>query len=136
MPAKEQPSMDSPLPGARAALVLLLAINLFNYIDRQVLAAVVTPIPEEVFPEGAPVNDGSWAGSVVHWLQDELGFNPKNALIGSLALAFMASYMLLAPLFGWLAERTSRWMLVAIGVLLWTLATGASGWAPTFGLLF
>ena len=29
------------LPGARAALVLLLAINLFNYIDRQVLAAVI-----------------------------------------------------------------------------------------------
>ena len=28
------------MPGARSAFALLLAINLFNYIDRQVLAAV------------------------------------------------------------------------------------------------
>src|SRR5437868_1952168 len=41
-----------PLPGARAALVLLLAINLFNYIDRQVLAAVEPEIEEHLFPGG------------------------------------------------------------------------------------
>ena len=29
-----------PAPGARSALILLLGINLFNYIDRQVLASV------------------------------------------------------------------------------------------------
>src|SRR5262245_33188859 len=33
-------AVSAPLPGARSALLLLLAINLFNYIDRQVLAAV------------------------------------------------------------------------------------------------
>jgi len=36
------------LPGARAALILLLTINLFNYIDRQVLAAVVEDIEKEL----------------------------------------------------------------------------------------
>ncbi len=30
----------TPLSGARTALFLLLAINLFNYIDRQILAAL------------------------------------------------------------------------------------------------
>jgi len=33
-------STTTVLPGARSALALLLAINLFNYIDRQILAAV------------------------------------------------------------------------------------------------
>ena len=31
---------DTPLPGARLALIMLLSINLFNYIDRYILAAV------------------------------------------------------------------------------------------------
>jgi len=34
----------APMPGARVALLLLLSINLFNYIDRQVLAATVENI--------------------------------------------------------------------------------------------
>ena len=32
--------LSRPIPGAYMALGLLLAMNLFNYIDRQVLAAV------------------------------------------------------------------------------------------------
>ena len=28
-----------------------------------------------------------------------------------------------------------RWVIIGIGVILWSLASGASGWAPTFGLL-
>src|SRR5438309_11222905 len=42
-------SPASPLPGARAALVLLLCINWFNYIDRQVLAAVVPKIKQAFY---------------------------------------------------------------------------------------
>ena len=37
-PAPSSPARGSVLPGARSALLLLLLINLFNYIDRQVLA--------------------------------------------------------------------------------------------------
>ena len=40
---------NTPFPGARLALGLLLAINLVNYLDRQVLAAVVRPIKETFF---------------------------------------------------------------------------------------
>jgi MFS family permease len=47
-------------------------------------------------------------------------------------MAFMAVYMVGAPVFGRLAERRSRWMLVGIGVILWSLASGASGLAGGF----
>ena len=51
-------------------------------------------------------------------------------------MAFMVLYMVGAPVFGRLAERHSRWALVGIGVVLWSLASGASGLAATFfGLL-
>src|SRR5438105_15155117 len=40
------PAPSAAVPGARLALALLLIINLFNYIDRQVLASVVHPIEQ------------------------------------------------------------------------------------------
>src|SRR5688500_18742213 len=103
---------DGVVPGARSSLILLLLINLFHYIDRYVLAAVEPKIREEFFAPDDP-----------------------NALakMGSLATAFMVSYMVAAPLFGWLADRMSRWLLVGVGVILWSLASGGSGLAPVFG---
>jgi MFS transporter, Spinster family, sphingosine-1-phosphate transporter len=129
----DKPSSDSrqsPLPGARTALVLLLSINLFNYIDRQVLAAVVPYIR----PLAQNLGDSPLA-NLLNGLQRLLGSNPENALIGLLAMAFMVTYMVAAPLFGWLAERASRWLLVGVGVILWSLASGGTGLAPTFGIL-
>src|SRR5688572_8788558 len=111
-----QDNRAEPLLGARPALILLLSINLFNYIDRYVLAAVEPEIAREFFgtAEDDPVT---------------------LAKMGSLATAFLLSYMLAAPLFGWLADRMSRWLLIGLSVLLWSLATGASGLAATFGIL-
>ncbi len=40
------------VPGATSALVLLLFINMFNYIDRQVLAALEPEIEKTLFPNG------------------------------------------------------------------------------------
>jgi MFS family permease len=110
------------MPGARAALALLLAINLFNYIDRQVLASVITPIKEEFFPkrEGA---DSAERDKYVDFQ------------IGLLATAFMVSYMVFAPVFGFFADRMSRWWLIGVGVILWSLASGATGLAGTFLIL-
>jgi MFS transporter, Spinster family, sphingosine-1-phosphate transporter len=122
-----------PLPGARAALLLLLSINLFNYIDRQVLAAVVPEIRQEFFgPEGRL---GGPIQAVIDRLKPLFGSNPDNLLLGLAAMAFMVTYMVAAPLFGWLAERVSRWLLVGTGVILWSLASGATGWASTFEIL-
>lgn len=111
---------NKPVTGARAALALLLLINLFNYIDRQVLAAVEVPIEQSLFPAGS---DGERDPNV-------------GAKMGSLMTAFMVSYMLFSPVFGWLADRMSRWLLIGIGVLVWTAASGGSGLALTFIILF
>ncbi|MDQ6764617.1 MAG: MFS transporter [Verrucomicrobiota bacterium] len=93
---------------------MLLAINLFNYIDRQVLAAVEPEIRDTFF---AP--------------------NDPNAMAttGLLGTAFLVTYMLSAPALGWLADRFSRWIIVGSAVLIWSLASGGSGLAATFGIL-
>lgn len=134
VPARDLPDASArgaPFPGARAALALLLLINLFNYIDRQVLAAVVGPIKATFFgPQGTGA--GETLTAVMNWFEHSLGFKPEDALVGLLGTAFMVVYMISAPVFGRLAERTSRWVLVGTGVLLWSLASGASGLAATF----
>jgi MFS family permease len=102
------------LPGAGRALALLLAINLFNYLDRQVLAAVEPHIRATFFDPG------------------DLSARAKT---GALATAFLLSYMVMAPVFGWLADRFSRWLLIAVSVALWSLASAWTGLAATFAML-
>jgi MFS family permease len=109
-----EPSGQKLASGARSALFLLLAINLFNYIDRQVLAAVEPDIRATFF---AP---------------DDVNRMTKTGL---LAVAFFVTYMISAPVLGFLADRISRWMIVGVAVILWSLASGASGLAATFGIL-
>ncbi|MEY2501474.1 MAG: transporter, Spinster family, sphingosine-phosphate transporter [Verrucomicrobiota bacterium] len=107
---------DSPAKsGARVALGLLLAINLFNYIDRYVLAAVEPSIRAAFFAADDP-----------------------NAMLrtGWLAPAFLLTYMFSAPVLGFLADRFSRWLVVGVCVILWSFATAASGFAATFAALF
>ena len=101
--------------GARSALFLLLAINLFNYIDRQILAALEPDIRETFF---AP---------------DDVNRMTKTGLLN---VAFFVTYMVSAPVLGFLADRVSRWLIVGTAVVLWSLASGASGLAATFGILF
>ena len=122
----------TPFSGARSALVLLLLINLFNYLDRYVLAAVVKPIKQTFFGGGGLANHDGALTVVMRWFEQSLGFKPEDALIGLLGTAFMVVYMLGAPIFARLAERHSRWLLIGIGVILWSLASGASGLAGTF----
>ena len=109
-----RPPQSQPLPGAWRALALLLAINLFNYIDRYILAAVEPLIADHFF---------------------EATDERAMAKTGALATAFLLSYMLLAPVCGWMADRFSRWWLIAGGVTLWSLASGCSGLATTFAML-
>ncbi len=55
--------------------------------------------------------------------------------MGFLPTAFLLSYMLAAPLFGWLSDRLNRWWIISGGVILWSLASGASGLAMTYLML-
>jgi len=56
--------------------------------------------------------------------------------MGWLGSAFMLAYMVFSPVFGYLADRTSRWLLVGIGVAVWSLASGGTGLATMFSVLF
>lgn len=113
------------------ALLLLLSMNLLNYIDRQVLAAVVPAIRTEFF-NGSASHTGV-TGALLSWMQALLNANPENAMIGLLAMSFMVVYMVSAPIAGWLS--VSRWRLVAAGCAVWSLATLMSGMATGFGML-
>ncbi len=106
--------MTARIPGARTALALLLGINLFNYIDRQVLAALEPQIRAAFFAAS------------------DLNAMTKT---GALGMVFLVTYMISAPLLGWLSDRFSRWVIVGTAVLLWSLASGASGLAATFTVL-
>jgi predicted MFS family arabinose efflux permease len=101
-------------PGAYGALALLLGINLFNYIDRQVLAALEPDIRAAFFSPNDP---------------------NAMATTGLLADAFLITYMVSAPLLGWLGNRFPRWIIVGCAIALWSLASGATGLAGSFAVL-
>jgi len=110
-----QPIGKKTMSGARTALLLLLAINLFNYIDRQVLAALEPDIRATFFAPG------------------DVNAMTKTGLLGD---AFFVTYMISAPILGLLADRISRWLIIGSAVILWSLASGGSGLAATFAILF
>jgi len=94
-----------------ATLVALTGLNLLDYLDRQLLAAVLPA------------------------LQSELRIHDEQA--GNIATAFMLGYFLTAPIFGWLGDRLSRTWLIAGGVFVWSLGTLLSGHAGAYvSLLF
>jgi MFS transporter, Spinster family, sphingosine-1-phosphate transporter len=90
-------------------LFILTGLNLFNYLDRFVLSAVVTP------------------------LQKDLGINDGQA--GRLVTAFMIGYFVTSPVFGWLGDRWSRKWLIAVGIFVWSLGTILTGFAATFAMM-
>src|SRR6185369_16322216 len=94
-------------PGA--ALGVLTGINVLNYADRFMLAAVLPHIITG------------------------LGISQFRA--GVLAGSFIVVYSLVSPAIGWLGDRHPRLRLAAIGVVIWSAATFGSGLAPTFGWL-
>lgn len=118
-PSSPAAAADAPLAGARHALLLLVLINLFNYIDRQVLAAVEPNIRAEFFRTN-PNNPATESADA-------------KELMGFLSFAFLITYMLTAPVFGAMSTVLPRWLLIAMGVIVWTLASGASGLAPYLG---
>lgn len=99
---------------ANRALALLLGLNLLNYLDRFILAAVELEVRNAFFPATDP---------------------DSRFKTGMLATVFLLSYMVTAPIFGRLADRMSRWVLIGLAAGIWSLATGATGLATTFAVL-
>src|SRR5690349_24928113 len=97
------------LPSPRASLAVLTGLNFLNYLDRFIPAAVLTPMSAELHMSGT-----------------------KG---GSLQFAFILTFAIVAPLFGWLGDRRTRFSLAAIGVFVWSAATVASGLATSYPVL-
>jgi len=96
------------LPVAYSVLAALFAMNLLNYIDRFILAAVVKNI------------------------QETPGLEHDDTQAGLLGTIFFVSYAIFSPVVGWLGDRMSRKYLLAIGVGIWSLATFGAGLAITY----
>ena len=97
------------LPSPRAALAILTGLNLLNYLDRSVPAAMMPSII-----------------AALHL---------TDAQAGSLGTLFILTYSVISPMSGWLGDRRPRFQLAAVGVFIWSLATFASGLAPTYAAL-
>jgi len=90
-------------------LFILTGLNLFNYLDRNVLAAVLDPVQARF------------------QLTDEQG--------GRLNTAFMLGYFITAPLFGYLGDRAARKWLIAVGIAVWSLGTLLTGFATSLAMI-
>lgn len=94
---------------APVALGMLSGLNVLNYLDRYVGAAVL-PLMLSAFA-----------------LTDARG--------GLLQSAFIVVYSLASPVAGWLGDRRARLPLATFGVLVWSVATLGTAAAPTFAVL-
>jgi len=86
--------VTSRKPHPTTALLLLTALNLLNYADRNVLFAVQPLVQNE--------------------------FHISKAQIGYLTSAFLICYMLAAPFVGPLADRYSRKIIISLGAIFWS----------------
>lgn len=105
--------MDSPpaqnpqaVAGARGALLALTLLNLLNYVDRYVPSAV-----KDLFKADLGMTDAQTSYPLT---------------------AFVVVYMLASPVFGAMADRWPRRIVIAAGVALWSLATAAAALATGF----
>jgi MFS family permease len=87
---------------AQATLLLLIALNLLNYIDRYILPGELSLIQRD--------------------------FHATDHQMGALTTALFLFYMIAAPLTGWLGDRYPRKPLIIAGAVLWSLATLATVW--------
>ena len=63
------------------------------------------------------------------------GLGISDAQGGLLQSLFIVSYSLVCPVAGWAGDRLPRLQLAALGVFVWSVATVASGLAPTYAWL-
>ena len=86
--------------------LLLIGLNLLNYIDRYILPGAQPLIQRE--------------------------FHATDQQMGALTTAMFAVYMLAAPLTGWMGDRFRRKPLIIAGATLWSLATLATIWVHSY----
>jgi len=98
------------LSPALGTLLLLIGLNLFNYIDRYILPGEVSLIQRE--------------------------FHSTDQQMGALTTALFIFYTIAAPLTGWLGDRFRRKPLIIAGAVLWSVATLGTAWVHDYWTLF
>ena len=109
MPTSPQP-LRPRLSPALGTLLLLIGLNLFNYIDRYILPGEVSLIQHE--------------------------FHSTDEQMGALTTALFIFYTIAAPLTGWLGDRFRRKPLIIAGAVLWSVATLGTAWVHDYWTLF
>ena len=87
-------------------LFILTGLNLFNYLDRSVVPAVLTDIKAH--------------------------FALSDGQVGRINTIFMLGYFVTSPIFGYLGDRATRKWLIATGIFIWSLGTVLTGFAGSF----
>ncbi|MBI1746232.1 MAG: MFS transporter [Acidobacteria bacterium] len=100
----------SPMRAAYIAVAILTGINLFNYLDRYIVASLSESLKRSL--------------------------TLSDTQLGSLMSGFVIVYMLASPAFGVLGDRRSRTRLIAGGVAVWSVATALAGLAGNYLSLF
>ena len=101
--------MSRPAPGAVYALIVLFAINLMNFFDRQII------------------------GGIGEGIRREWGLS--DTALGLLGTVFTLLYAVFGLPLGRLSDTGARRRILAGGVFVWSLLTAASGLARNFGQL-
>jgi predicted MFS family arabinose efflux permease len=99
-----------PTSSASFALVILFAINLLNFFDRQLAGALAEPVRKE--------------------------FMLSDTALGLLGTIFTLMYAIVGLPLGRIADKWYRTRLLAIGTGVWSLLTAASGLAQNYTQLF
>jgi MFS family permease len=93
------------------ALALLTLVYTLNFLDRQIIYILFQPIKQEMA------------------LSDT-----QLALLGT--TSFVIFYTLLGIPFGWMADKGSRKTLIGVGLVVWSVFSGLTGFANDFWTLF
>src|SRR5215831_4354534 len=94
----------------RTTLLILTALNFFNYIDRSILFAVQPLVQQE--------------------------FHLTDERVGWLSSAFFIFYMLAAPFIGPLGDRVPRKFIIVLGAIVWSGATLLTAFTTDYWTLF
>ena len=98
-----------------ATFAILVFINALNYTDRWTVAAIITNL------ENGTTN--------------EFGSAISDTEAGFLTTSFILSFMVFSIPFGVLGDRYKRTWLMGLGLIIWSGATLAASFAPTYWFL-
>jgi len=107
--AESRPAVTAASRATKWSLAVLIAINILNFYDRHVAAAVVEPIRKE--------------------------FLLTDTQLGWINTAFTILYGVVGLPLGRLADRVSRKKLLSAGVAVWAMLTACTRWAYSYPFL-